>query len=106
VEEKTWESPFNEAIGIVRLGIFDEVKAALEMLGFVFRQTTDPNHWIYYHPRLREDPHFRYPRNLYRPHGSKRGFDRISRHDRSQANQMIEALRGTLGSLLDRGGYQ
>jgi len=74
---KTRESPFDKAIEVVRRGLFDEVKAALEVLGFVFRETKDPNHWLYFHPQLRGDPHFRYPRNLYRPHGASRNSDRI-----------------------------
>jgi len=32
-EEKPWERPFDEAIEIVRRGLFDEVKAALQQLG-------------------------------------------------------------------------
>ena len=105
-EETSWEPSFNTAIEVVRRGVFGEVKAALELLGFVFSETRDPNHWMYYHPLLRGDPYFRYPRNLYRPHGSRRSSDRISRHDQSQAKQMVEALRGVLGSSQDRGGYQ
>ena len=103
---KAWESSFNQAIEVVHRGVFYEVKAALEFLGFVLSETRDPNHWMYYHPLLREDLLFRYPRNLYRPHGSRRSSDRISKHDQSQAKQMIEALRGTLGSSQDRGGSQ
>ena len=97
-EEESSERPFQKAVEVVRNGRFDEVKDALEALGFRFVETTDPNHWIYFHPQLREDPHFRYPRNLYRPHGPRRSSDRISRHDQSQAKQMIEALRGVIGS--------
>jgi len=105
-EEQAWEPLFNKAIEIVRRGVFDEVRIALEGLGFVFSETKDPNHWMYYHPRLRGDPHFQYPRNLYRPHGARRSSDHISRHDQSQAKQMIEALRGILSSSQDSGGYQ
>lgn len=105
-EEKTWASSFNQAIEVVRRGAFDEIKAVLEALDFAFVETRDPNHWMYYHPRLRGDPHFQYPRNLYRPHGSRRSSDRISKHDQSQAKQMIEALRGVLDSSQDRGGSQ
>jgi hypothetical protein len=105
-EEKTWEASFKAAIEVLRRGAFDEVKPALEALGFVFCETRDPNHWMYYHPRLRDDPHFRYPRNLYRPHGSRRSSDRITKHDQSLAKQMIEALRGITASSQDPGGYQ
>jgi hypothetical protein len=98
VGEQTWERPFNQAIEVVRGGLFDEVKAALEALGFVFIQTKDPNHWMYVHPQLRGDPLFRYPRNLYRPHGPRRSSDYISRHDQAKAKQMIEALRVVIGS--------
>ena len=106
-EEQKWRSSFDNAVEVVRRGDFDEVKAVMEVLDFVFEQTGDPNHWMYYHPRLRGDPHFRYPRNLYRPHGSRRGSGRISRHDQSQAKQIIEALRGVLSSSQESGeGYQ
>ena len=105
-EDRSGE-PFDNAVEVVRRGDFDEVRAAMAVLGFVFEQTGDPNHWMYYHPQLRGDPHFRYPRNLYRPHGSRRGSDRISRHDQSQAKQMIEALRGVRSSSQESGGgYQ
>ena len=97
-EEESWEKPFREGIEAVRRGDFDEVKEALEALGFRFVQTTDPNHYLYFHPQLKGDPYFRYPRNLYRPHGPRRSSDRISRRDQSQAKQMIEALRGVVGS--------
>jgi hypothetical protein len=92
-EQGTWELPFDAAIEVVRRGVFDEVKDALEALDFVFKETKDPNHWLYFHPLLREDALFCYPRNLYRPHGTRRSSDRISRHDQSQARQMIQALR-------------
>jgi hypothetical protein len=103
-EEEPWEGAFDNAIDVVRRGHFDEVKAILEVLGFVFSQTTDPNHWLYFHRQLKEDPYFRYPRNLYRPHGARRSSDRISRHDQSQAKQVIEALRGAIGSSENSGG--
>lgn len=96
-EVESPERRFDKAVEVVRNGRFDEVKDALEALGFRFVQTKDPNHWIYFHPQLREDPHFRYPRNFYRPHGPRRASDRISKHDQSQARQMIEALRGVIG---------
>jgi hypothetical protein len=92
-EGKEWEKPFQRVRDIVRGGDFDEIKKALQTLGFKFCETADPNHWMYFHPELKEDPHFRYPRNLYRPHGSRRSTDRISKHDQSQAKQMIDALR-------------
>ena len=97
-DEETRKAAFSKAVEAIRAGQIDAIKAAMEALGFVFRQTGDPNHWVYFHPLLREDPLFRYPRNFYRPHGARRSSDRISRHDQSQAKQMIEALRGTIGS--------
>ena len=103
-EEKTWEHQFDKAVEVVRRGVFDEIRVALEVLGFAFHETKDPNHWMYFHPQLRGDPYFRYPRNLYRPHGARRSSDRISRHDQTQAKQMIEALRGVVGSSQDSGG--
>jgi len=105
-EKGTWEAPFDKAIEAVRRGVFNDVKGALETLGFVFCDTADPNHCMYYHPLLRGDPHFRYPRNLYRPHGPRRSSERISKHDQSQARQMVEALRGTRSSSQDLGGQQ
>lgn len=101
-----WEQPFKEALEIVSHGGFDEVKNALEKLGFKLQQTGDPNHWMYFHVQLRGDPIFRYPRNLYRPHGARRSSDRISRHDQSQAKQMVEALRETIGALQNEGENQ
>ena len=95
---------FDKAVEVIRRGVFDEVKASLEALGFVLSSTGDRNHWMYYHALLRGDPHFRYPRNLYRPHGSRRSSERISKRDQSQAKQMVEALRGVLGSSQDHGG--
>jgi hypothetical protein len=90
---KEWEKPFQTARDVIQRGDFEESKKALESLGFKFAETKDPNHWMYFHPALKEDPHFRYPRNLYRPHGARRSSDRISRHDQSQAKQMIDVLR-------------
>lgn len=55
-DEQKWRQSFDTAIEVVRQGDFDEVKAALEVLGFVFVQTGDPNHWMYYHPLLKGDP--------------------------------------------------
>jgi len=103
-EERIWERRFQKATEVVRHGLFDEVKDVLEELGFVFRETTNPYHWMYFHPQLRGDPHFRYPRNLYRPHGSRRASDRISKHDQAQAKQMIEALRAIVGSSQNNAG--
>ncbi len=102
--EESWETPFREALEAVRRGDFDEVKAALESLDFEVKQTGDPNHWMYYHPLLKGDPHFRYPRNLYRPHGSRRSSDRISSRDQSQARQMIQALKAVVASLQEKNG--
>lgn len=92
-EGKDSGNQFRPARDTVRGGDFDEIKKSLESLGFEFVKTADPNHWMYFHPALKEDPHFRYPRNLYRPHGSRRSTDKISKHDQSQAKQMIDALR-------------
>jgi hypothetical protein len=64
----------------------------LESLGFQFRSGTDPNHWTYFHPRLREDPFYRFPRHLYRPHGERRSSDRVTRLDQTGARQLIKAL--------------
>lgn len=102
-EEQNGYERFTDALDIVRRGNFDEIKEAFEGLGFKFVQGRDPNHWTYYHPQLRNDRHFAYPRNFYRPHGSKRSSDRISRHDQSQARQMVEALRAILGATEDKG---
>lgn len=97
-EHEEWEQPFRAAREAVRVGDFDEVKDSLALLGFKFKQGNDPNHWTYYHPELRNDPIFRYPCNLYRPHGTRRSSDRIGRHDQSKAKQMIEALREIRGT--------
>lgn len=97
-EEQAWERPFTTALDAVRRGDFDEIKNALESLDFKFEQRNDPNHWFYYHPLLRADPIFRYPRNLYRSHGSRRSSDHISNHDKSQAKQMIQALKAVVGA--------
>lgn len=98
------EDRFASALAIIRKGDFDEVKSALENLGFEFRQGRDSNHWSYFHQQLKKDLHFAYPRNLYRPHGSKRSSDRISRHDQSQARQMVDALRAVLGASEEEAG--
>ena len=97
-----WEEPFRAAHGTVRKGDFNEVKESLRGLGFIIKETTDPNHCMYHHPQLKGDPIFQYPRNLYRPHGTRRSSDRISRHDQSQAKQMIEALRAIRDALRAR----
>ncbi|MBZ5503789.1 MAG: nucleotidyltransferase family protein [Acidobacteriia bacterium] len=97
-EEQTWERRFKDAVATVRQGDFDAIKEALESLGFTFEETTDPNHWMYYHTKLKGDPIFQYPRNLYRPHGSRRSTDRVSNRDQSQAKQMIQALRAVAGA--------
>lgn len=102
--EESWEKPYTDAIQVVRKGDFDEVKKVLEALGFGLSQKGDPNHFRYFHPLLRGDPHFAYSRNLYRPHGTRRSSDRISRHDQSQAKQMIEALRAVVGSSQEKSG--
>ena len=93
VAEESSDQPYEEALEYVRHGDFNDIKGALGKLGFVFEQTTDPNHWMYFHPELKGDPIFRYPRNLYKPHGSRRSSNQISKHDRSQARQIIEILK-------------
>ena len=45
-DDKTWELPYDKAIEVVRRGFFDEVRAALKGLGFVFSETKDPNHTV------------------------------------------------------------
>lgn len=103
-KEETWEARFRRALEAVRRGDFDEVKRALESLGFILEQTGDPNHWMYYHPLLRDDLIFRHARNLYRPHGSRRSSDRIARRDQSQAKQMIQTLKAVMVSDPEEGG--
>lgn len=93
-----WEQPFRTAREAVRRGDFDEVKSSLEDLGFCFRQGSDPCHWTYYHPELKHDPIFRYPRNFYRPHGARRSSDKIGKHDQGKARQMIDALQAVRGA--------
>ncbi len=90
------EEAFKEALEIIRRGDFDEVKEALQGLGFEFKPTGDPNHWMYWHPLLREDEFFRSPRNLYRQHGARRSSDRITKRDAQQARQIVHVLRDTL----------
>jgi len=97
-EHEDWEEPFRTAREAIRAGDFNEVKKSLLRLGFSVKETTDPNHCMYYHPELRGDPIFQYARNLYRPHGTRRSSDRISKHDQSQARQMIEALKAIRGA--------
>lgn|GEM_PF-6926376 len=91
------ETAFKEALEAVKGGDFDDVRRALENLGFELVQKADPNHWMYYHPLLKSDPLFRYPRNLYRPHGRRRSGSRVTNRDRSQARQLIDALRVEVG---------
>ncbi len=92
------EKRFAEALEAVQRRDFDELKKAMEVLGFRFKQGKNPQHWTYIHPDLRGDPQFQYPRNLYRPHGSRRNPDLIARHDQSQAKQVIQALKARLGT--------
>lgn len=103
-DAKEWEKPFELARDAIQRGDFDETKKSLESLGFKFKETTDPNHWMYYHPALREDAHFRYPRNLYRPHGSRRSGNRIGKHDETQAKQMVDVLRSITESRMAQEG--
>ena len=75
-----------------------KIKKVLQELGFILKQGNDPNHWTYVHPELRNDPIFRNPCNLYRPHGKGRSCARIGRHDQSMAKQRIEVLRAIRGA--------
>lgn len=92
-DEDPREKAFREAIEAIGQGDFDAIKTRLEALGFVFRRTADENHWMYFHPSLRADPFYRYPRNLYKPHGRRRDTGRVSKRDQQQARQIIGALR-------------
>lgn len=92
-DENPRERAFSDAIEVVAQGDFDAIKAQLEALGFQFRETNDAGHWMYFHPLLRSDPIYRYPRNLYKPHGRRRDTGRVSRRDQQQAKQLISALR-------------
>jgi len=96
-QEENWEKPFDEALATIRRGDFGEVMEVLESLGFTLVPTKNPDHWMYFHPSLKSDPHFAYHRNLFRPHGSKRDSSRITNRDASQAKQMIQALKSTIG---------
>lgn len=89
---------FRSAIEVVNKGDFDEIKASLEALGFKFVEGENPDHWTYYHPGLREDPNYRYPGKLYRPHGSRRDTKRVARCDQAAARRMIRALKVILAS--------
>jgi hypothetical protein len=105
VAEEDWGEPYRNALEALNKGDFDEVKRALELLGFKFVKGTDPNHWMYYHALLREDPHFRYPRNLYRGHGQQRSSNQIAPRDKSQAKQVVKALEAVVASLRgEKGG--
>ncbi len=103
-QSEDWKKPFQSARLAVQRGDFDEVRNTLQALGFIFKQGKDANHWSYYHPALRSDSYFRYPRNLYRPHGKRRSNDRIAKHDQSQAKQMIDALQAAQEALLKADG--
>jgi hypothetical protein len=83
-------------------GRFDEFKATLEALAFEFKETKDPTGCIFTVCLGRTLSSG--TRNLYRQHGSRRSLDRISRHDQGQAKQMIDTLRGVIGSSQDNGG--
>jgi len=97
------DQEFAEALRVVRGGDFDEVKAALQKLGFEFWPGKDPNHWMYIHPLLKGDKFSRYPRNLYRQHGPRRGSDRITQLDAARARQMIRALQALVTSKRQEG---
>lgn len=92
--EKT-QDVYDRVRAAIGRGDFDESRSGLESLGFVFKGSGD--HFTYHHPELKQDPIFRYPRNLYRPHGKKRDCDRICQRDQSCARQMVEALRAVRG---------
>jgi hypothetical protein len=47
-DEEARKVAFSDAVEAIREGRFDAIKAAMEALGFVFRQTGDPNHWVYF----------------------------------------------------------
>jgi hypothetical protein len=87
------EALFAATFEAIASGDFNKVYRGLETLGFTIRENKDANHFSYYHPSLKDDQFFRFPRNLYRPHGKKRDNDRVSNHDRSQAKQVVEALK-------------
>jgi hypothetical protein len=84
---------FAEAFEDIASGDFDRVYRCLGKLGFTIRETNDSNHYYYYHASLKDDPFFRFSRNLFKPHGKKRDNDRMSNRDKSQAKQVVEALR-------------
>jgi hypothetical protein len=88
----TGDSIFREALSAISSGDPEEVLKYLKMLHFEVR-TQDQTHFIYVHPDLKEDPIFRYPRNLFLPHGKNRDRGRLSKHDQSKARQIVEALR-------------
>lgn len=94
----TGNSPFELRAKPSGGGISVKSRALSKAWGFCFRQGRDPYHWIYYHPELKQDPIFRYPCNLFRPHGARRSSDKIGNHDRSRAKQMIDALQAVRGA--------
>ena len=87
------DAEFRNAVEVVNRGDFGEIKDALKSLGFVVRDTDDPDHCIYYHPLLKGDPIFRRPTNLYRGHGPRRDRNRITTLDQKHARQRIRVLK-------------
>jgi hypothetical protein len=69
---------------------------------FTFKETGDPNHFLYFHSKLKDDRHFSYPRNLFRPHGSHRD-SRVGNRDKSKAKQSVEALKAVTSFLKEKG---
>ena len=100
---ETSDREFADALEVVKRGDFDDVKAALQKLGFEFRPGKDPNHWTYFHPLLRGDQFFQFPRRLYRQHGTRRSADRITQLDAKQARQIIRALQAHVRSSREGG---
>jgi hypothetical protein len=98
---------FREAFAAIRGGDFDAIFRSLQALGYTLRQTGDANHYFYFHSMLKDDKHFAFPRNLYRPHGKHRDTGKVSSRDRSMARQSVEALQALLDSRdkEEEGGY-
>jgi hypothetical protein len=95
-DENLRDKAFREANEAINNGDFDEIKSALVALGFEFRETSNAGHWQYFHRLLRSDSLYRYPRNLYKPHGRRRDTGRVSRIDQTHARQMVSALKALL----------
>lgn len=93
---------FAEAFDAIRAGDFEAMYKSMTALGFTFKQTGDPNHFLYFHSKLKDDRHFSYPRNLFRPHGSHRD-SRVGNRDKSKAKQSVEALKAVTRFLKEKG---